>query len=76
MVILDRRGEAVHHLNATAAFLWTACDGTRTEAELAELLAGRFEVEPEVADRDVRQLLEVLRRSSLLEAGPEPGADR
>jgi hypothetical protein len=76
LVILDRQGEAVHHLNVTAAFLWTACDGTLTETELAERLAGRFDVEPDVAARDVAQLLEDLRRSNLLERAPGSEAGR
>jgi hypothetical protein len=74
LVILDREGEAVHHLNVTAAFLWGACDGTLTEVDLVERLASRFEVEREVAAQDVARLLEDLRRSNLLErAEPDPG---
>jgi hypothetical protein len=70
LVILDRGGETIHHLNTTAAFVWGACDGTLTPSELAERLATRFEVAPEAAARDVAQLLGELQRLNLLEPLP------
>jgi hypothetical protein len=38
LIVYDQRTNAAHRLNATAAFLWRNCDGSRTVADLASLL--------------------------------------
>jgi hypothetical protein len=46
-------GESLHHLNASAALVWKACDGSATIAEIAVRLAQDASVEREVVERDV-----------------------
>jgi hypothetical protein len=52
-VVLDRTAEKIHRLNSTAGFIWQRCDGRRTVGDIAEELAGAFEVVPEVAHEAV-----------------------
>lgn len=66
-VILDPAQEAMHSLNATAAFIFEAVDGQRSTAEICTELAESFQVPLEVAARDTRALLEQLRDLKLLE---------
>ncbi len=66
VVILDRRHDTVHRLNATASFVWEHCDGNRTAEEIADLLAAEF---PDARDQvlaDVRHILAQFDRLGLL----------
>jgi Coenzyme PQQ synthesis protein D (PqqD) len=53
VVIVDLRAGRVHQLNRTASIIWEACDGESTVAELADVLAHRFNVDPVTASNDV-----------------------
>lgn len=44
-VIVDRSAGKIHHLNATAISIWQFCDGNRTIAEIAALVAASFDAE-------------------------------
>ena len=56
-VILDRDGEHIHQLNATASFVWDRCDGTREVSEIAQDLADAFGVTPELTLKDVSEIV-------------------
>lgn len=56
-VILDRDGEHIHQLNATASYIWDRCDGTREVSEIAQELADAFEVTPELTLKDVSDIV-------------------
>jgi len=71
MLVYDRKSDAAHCLNATAAQVWAHCDGRTTVAEMAQLLED--EMKTTVADEVVWFALEQLRKSSLLQ---EPWAGR
>jgi aspartate-semialdehyde dehydrogenase len=43
--VYDERQHTIMVLNPTAAAIWSLCDGTRKIAELAEDLAGAFEMD-------------------------------
>jgi hypothetical protein len=53
--------DSILNLNRVAAFIWEALDGRRTGREVVRKMVERFEVEPEVAARDYRDLIGVLR---------------
>ena len=60
-------------LNPTSTFLWEHCEGKLTVAELAELLAARFDVPEAYAERAdledlVTQDLKLLVKADLLES--------
>jgi hypothetical protein len=66
-VVLDRQAGLVHQLNQTASYIWALCDGQTTIAGMAHQFAQEFVIEPTVASRDVRVLVEQLQALELLE---------
>ena len=70
-VIYDARGEAIHHLNATATVVWQCCDGAGTLEELVDDLAASYHAPRPEIDTDVRALLTDLAARGLL-VGTEP----
>lgn len=67
LVVLDRDGEKVHQLNATASFVWGRCDGQLSELEIARQLADEYDVLPGQAASDVATLMERFRELGLVE---------
>ena len=65
-VLLDREGDRVHQLNATASFVWSKLDGNASAEDVAAAVTEAFEVEPETAARDVSALLDQFRTLNLL----------
>ena len=53
VVVLDRREEKIHQLNATAAFIWERCDGRHSVVDIAKGLAAHFGADLAVAKGDV-----------------------
>ena len=49
------------NLNETAAFIWKSVDTAPDEETIIERMKEHFEVEPEIAERDMRGLLRELR---------------
>jgi methyltransferase-like protein len=54
-LILDVRSSKIHHLNATASYIWNECDGQRSTVEIAETLAQHFEIDINTAKTDVER---------------------
>jgi hypothetical protein len=67
-VLYDPRARTLHRLNAPAAAVWTACDGSATAEEISRALKGAYR-EPSAAaiEDDVRALIARFRRLNLLE---------
>jgi hypothetical protein len=67
LIVEDLGGEAVltnadasviHHLNPTAFFIWQACDGSHTIADIASATAAEFNAPDHIdVSADVRQTL-------------------
>ena len=53
VVVLDRRDEKIHQLNATAAFIWERCDGRHSVGEIAKGLAAHFDADSGLVKGDV-----------------------
>jgi len=66
-VVLDRATEQIHRLNATASFIWHRCDGRRTVRDIADELAGSFDIDPEPANEAVLGALRQLDQLGLLD---------
>jgi hypothetical protein len=56
----------VINLNDTGVFLWKILEKGATEVELVEALLNEYEVEKEVAERDVNKLVSKLKEAKLL----------
>jgi hypothetical protein len=66
LLLLDTEWNRIHQLNKTASFIWRKCDEVASATELAELLAKEFDVEQDVALRDVGDMLDRLRALDLI----------
>jgi len=62
-----RDNNAVHCLNGGAAIIWYLCDGSRDLAGVAAELASQYQVPPDEAVRDVREVVTRLQALALLE---------
>lgn len=66
VVILDRRSGMVHQLNATASWIWRACDGRLSATQIAGRLAASFVDPPHTVVTDVWRALSDLERLGLV----------
>ena len=66
-VIVDADGVEAVSLDDTAAALWELCDGETDVEEITEAVCTVWNVEPEVARRDVRMTLRVLGDAGVLD---------
>ena len=57
----------VHVLNGTAYTIWNQCDGEHTIEEIAEGLTETFQVDEQIALKDVRQSVEAFQNLGLLQ---------
>jgi hypothetical protein len=65
-LIFDAPNDRVHFLNPTGAILLELCDGTRSEADLAEFLATSFGLAERPVE-PVRECLSALQAQGLIE---------
>lgn len=65
-LVLDRAGERIHQLNATASYVWGRCDGNTEQQAVAAELADQYQISIEQAARDVAQMLAQLEQLGLL----------
>lgn len=65
-VIISPEESIMHQLNATGSYIWNQIDGRRSAEEIAELLAGEYDVSLETALADIRELLEQLAAKKLV----------
>jgi Coenzyme PQQ synthesis protein D (PqqD) len=66
VVILDRSAGRVHHLNATASCIWSACDGTQSVSEIVACVVDKFDGASETVIRDVMIALAQFQELGLL----------
>lgn len=72
-VLLDTTSGAAYAVNATAAEVWSLCNGLRSEADIAAALLERYEATPAEVTASVRALLAHLNELGVLEG--ERGTD-
>ncbi len=53
--------------NAVGASIWELCDGSRTEKEIAESIARKYDISYEIVEKDVAEFLAELRDLGLIE---------
>jgi hypothetical protein len=59
--------ESIYTLNETASAIWDALDGHRTLADLLALVMDEYDVEADVAMRDLLELVEQLAQVKAVE---------
>lgn len=69
-VVVQTRLSEVAMLNEVGTAVWGAIDGTRSEADIALVIADAFEVSREQAARDVAAFLDELAAAGLVELSP------
>ncbi len=66
LIVLDVEADRVHQLNQTASFIWRNCDDAASPEAIAGLLAAQYDVDAEVALKDVRETVEKLHALKLV----------
>ena len=64
-VVFDASTDRVHYLNPTATVVFSLCDGTRTTAEIAELVRSAWDLDTPPVD-DVAACVAQLRDEGVL----------
>jgi Coenzyme PQQ synthesis protein D (PqqD) len=66
LLILDQGSGVIHQLNPTATLIWQKCDEGLSAPQMAQLLAQKYEIEEDVARKDVVETLEKLKALNLV----------
>ena len=66
LVVLDVHSGRYFALDEVGARVWSLCDGTRDVFEVASALATEYDAPAAVIERDVVELVEELRKESLI----------
>jgi hypothetical protein len=66
MLLLDTVSGQIHQLNETASFIWRTCDEVPCIEAIAAMLANEFEVQHDIALKDVIDTLTKLRDLNLI----------
>jgi hypothetical protein len=66
VLLLDTESDQIHQLNRTASLIWRKCAEAASADEIATLLAREFDVEGDIALRDVTETLSRLRALNVL----------
>lgn len=56
-ILYDGKSRQVHHLNATAAFVWEQCQKGNIFSEIVENMCSKFEVKTKLARDDLKTIL-------------------
>lgn len=65
LVVYDASADRVHYLNSTASVVLSLCDGTKTDAELAEVVRSAWSLDAAPIG-DVRTCLAQLRHEGVV----------
>jgi Coenzyme PQQ synthesis protein D (PqqD) len=73
-VLYDPTAQVLHRLNASAAAVWAACDGTASVDRITSVIAHTYSGAQGDVARDVPPVIDQLRRLGLLRPSPAEGA--
>ena len=68
-VVLAANGELTHPLDGLAAFIWRRLDGERDLAAIHADIVAEYDVEPDVAEKDLLSFADALVEAGLVVAG-------
>jgi Coenzyme PQQ synthesis protein D (PqqD) len=74
-VLYDAKAHMMHWLNASAAVVWAACDGTAGADEIVRAIEADYPGQRSEIEHDVRAIIERFRRLDLLRPVPAEGRD-
>ena len=66
-IVLDTRRGTYFTLDEVGTVVWDLCDGTRTLDEIVATVIDAYEVAPDQAETDIRQLLDELAAEELVD---------
>ena len=66
ILLLDTESGQVHQLNPTASLIWRKCEDAQSAEVIAELLEMEFDVEHDIALKDVLETLSRLQALDLV----------
>ncbi|MEM9403059.1 MAG: PqqD family protein [Pseudomonadota bacterium] len=66
LIILDKRNDRIHELNATASTVWSELVKTGDTELAVRLIVDIFDTLPETASHDVDEIVELFRQQNLL----------
>ncbi len=66
-ILYDGKSRQVHHLNATAAFVFEECQKGKDFSEIVEHMSSTFEVKTKLARDDVKAILRDFSEAGLFE---------
>jgi hypothetical protein len=67
ILVLDLRSERIHQLNATAAWIFTQCNGKNSIESITRDFAEYFSLDPETAASDVASTIEQLNQVMVID---------
>lgn len=67
LVVLDQASGQIHQFNATASEIWTCLDGKTTTDDVVKHIAEHYDIELDVARKDVELTLHQLSEQNLIE---------
>ena len=73
-VLLDLYSGEYFSLNEVGNRIWQLCDGSRSLAEVVQLLADEYQAPREILERDVLRTLETFADARLVQVAPEQTA--
>lgn len=65
-IIISSRGDMLHTLDTVGTFIYRSMDGSRTVADIVQLIVDAFDVLPAVAEGDVLRFLEELEHKDIV----------
>jgi hypothetical protein len=66
-ILYDGKSRQVHHLNATAAFVWEECQKGKVFSAIVESMCSMFEVKTKLARDDLKTILRDFAEADLFE---------
>ena len=66
MVIMSAKDSTLFTLNPVATVIWNAADGTKTLEQISERVCDEFEVSPEMALTDAKELVADLAKHGIV----------
>ena len=66
--VIDPASSTLHEIDETGTFIWRAIDGTRSHAQLTQLVTKEYDVTETEARKDIDEFLVALKKQGLLKS--------
>lgn len=75
-VVVYPRERSIHRLDEVGTFIWDILEQPHTRADIVARVVEEFDVDPDTAEQDTRQFLDLLVQKHLVEPVSASGGDR